>query len=100
MTDEAADLAEQIRRARDALDRALALIEAQRGGGEHASAPEWGTMGQAATLRHCTEQTMARLVIAHGLGTKTAGRWRVDLERVRRWQAGEPYEPLDPFPDG
>lgn len=82
-----------------ARDETLALIEAQRGGGEHASAPEWGTMGQAATLRHCTEQTMARLVIAHGLGTKTAGRWRVDLERVRRWQAGEPYEPLDPFPD-
>ena len=73
--------------ARAAVDRAFALLrdDSQAGpAGAEGHGAEWNTLGRAADFRQCTEQTMQRLVIEHGLGVKTGGRWRVDLARLRR----------------
>lgn len=78
------------------VERARTLLAEQSGPDLSASPiPDWITLGQAAGIRHCTEQTMQRHVIAYGLGVKAGGRWRVDRRRLDAWQRGAPYEPLD-----
>jgi excisionase family DNA binding protein len=83
----------------EARDRALALVASQKSLSTPAFDPDWITLGQAANIRNCTEQTMVRHVIENGLGVKTGGRWRVDRRRLNAWMAGLSFQPLDPQTD-
>lgn len=56
--------------------------------------PQWGTVGQAQRLRGCSHETMVAHIQRFGLGSKVAGRWAVDLRRVRAWIEGLPYPPI------
>jgi len=106
--DEIADIIAAIAAAETAIDaakKALAALSA-RDGAHHgappinADEPAWATLDQAAGLRQCSAETMQRHVIANGLGVKIGGRWRVDLNRVRRWQKGDTtFARLNPLPD-
>lgn len=59
-----------------------------------ASPPEWTTLERAAAECRVHIQTMRARVVAHGLGFKVGGTWRVDLARVRAFEAGAPFAPV------
>lgn len=56
--------------------------------------PAWGTMGQAAGILGRSIETTTKHVKASGLGVRVAGRWNVDLNRVRAFKEGRLPPPL------
>lgn len=94
-----ADIRRQLREARAAIDAAeLALAALPIGAGGASMWPEqWGTVAEAQRIRQCTHETMVYHIQKHGLGVKVDRRWRVELNRVRAWDQGRPFPPLDAF---
>jgi hypothetical protein len=98
MTDDNRDLAAQLRAARAALDRALALLGETDADMVPAPAgePEWLPLKGAARECGVHPETMAARARAHGLGLVTNRVWRIDMVRVRAWREGRRYARLAP----
>ncbi len=102
MTDHTREIPDHVaalKAAREAIDRALALLVADGGGvARDDITPEWVNL--AAAAHHCGRHpdSMARLVRANGLGRRIGRDWQIDMVRVRAWQEGRHYPPLPSGP--
>jgi hypothetical protein len=101
MTDHAHEVDDHIqalRQAREAIDRALALLAADGGAVSDEARPQWVNLATAA--HHCGRHpdSMARLVRANGLGRRIGRDWQIDMVRVRAWQEGCHFPPLPTGP--
>jgi hypothetical protein len=56
--------------------------------------PDWTTLERAAVSCKIHPDTMAARAHKNGLGRKIGRSWMIDLNRVRAWETGQPYDPL------